>query len=248
MIIIFLMVIEIGAAKTGQFDSIESDETTEIIERPAGGQTIVYCRGRRNGRKSKTISSVIVNKILEKITESIRDSIAIRSVSDQILRAYAGETCGDLCVISADFESETIVVSRCTNCPVYCYSGGTLNEWNTPSEPIASSKGMHPSITEIPIQPGTVIVMLSEGILNAGHGISQDDDLEDIILSLAEDGNEQSADDMAAMLLQHAVRMDQNRPQDDMTAIVMKVKDYSPSFVRRVRLTCPVPKHSSIFD
>ncbi len=242
------MVIEIGAAKIGRYESVDSDETTEIIERPAGGQSIVYCSGKRNGNKSKTISSMIVNRILEKTAESFRDSTAIKSVSDQIFRDYSGDTSGDLCMFSADFESETIVVSRCARVPVYYYRHGVLNVWNTSSDQIGSSRGLHPSITEIPIEPGTVIVMLSEGILNAGESTGENGEIVDLISNIAEESSEFSADKMADFFLNQAVRLDQNKPHDDMTAIVMKVDNESRYLNRRIFMSCPVPKYQSIFD
>ncbi len=242
------MIIEIGAAKTNRYDSIDSEETTEIIERPSGGQSLVYCSGRHSGAKSKTISSLIVNRILEKITENFRDSTAIKSVSDLIFRAYSGETSGDLCMLSADFESDTIVVSRCTRFPVYYYRRGTLNVWNTPAEPIGSGKNLHPSITEIPIEPGTVIVMLSEGILSAGRSTGEDGEIVDLILNIAEESSEFTADKMADFFLQQAIRSDLNKPHEDMTAIVMKVDDQGERIRRRYFMTCPVPQYRSIFD
>ncbi len=242
------MVIEFGVAKNGRFDNLESDETTEIIERPTGGQSIVYCSGKLHSRKSKTISSVIANKVLVKTAESFRDSAAIKSVSDQIYREGIGKISGDFCMFSADFETGTIVISRCTGNPVYYYQRGTINVWDTPTQQIGSDKGIHPSITEIPIEAGTVIIMLSEGILNAGRTTDKTSDITDLILSAVEDREEESADALADFFLGCAIEMDENEPRDDMTAIVIKVSGDSAAHARRMLVTSPVPKYQSIFD
>ena len=242
------MVIEFGVAKTGRYDIEESDETTEIIERPAGGQTVVYCSGLRNGRKSKILSSVIANKVLEKTAESFKDSSAIKSVSDQVNREYAGEVCGNFCMFSADFETKTIVISRCTDLPVFYYQHGQFNVWDAKTHRIGSGKGIHPTITEIPIEAGTVIVMLSEGILRAGKSSGEKTDITDLILNVVEDSEEMSADQIANFFLGSAVTMDQNKPQDDMTAIVIKVSNNPAAHTRRMLLTSPVPRYRSIFD
>ena len=242
------MVIEFGVAKTGRYDIEESDETTEIIERPAGGQTVVYCSGLRNGRKSKILSSVIANKVLEKTAESFKDSSAIKSVSDQVNREYAGEVSGNFCMFSADFETETIVISRCTDLPVFYYQHGQFNVWDAKTHRIGSGKGIHPTITEIPIEAGTVIVMLSEGILRAGKSSGEKTDITDLILNVVEDSEEMSADQIANFFLGSAVTMDQNKPQDDMTAIVIKVSNNTAAHTRRMLVTIPVPRYRSIFD
>lgn len=242
------MVIEFGVAKTGRYDLEESDETTEIIERPMGGQTVVYCSGMRNGRKSKILSSVIANKVLEKTAESFKDSSAIKYVSDQIHREYAGEVSGDFCMFSADFETGTIVVSRCTGLPVFYYQHGQFNVWDSANHQFGSGKGLHPMITEIPIETGTVIVMLSEGILRAGKNTGEKTDITDLILNVIEDSEEMSADQIAGFFLGSASAMDENKPQDDMTAIVIKVSGNAEARARRMLVTSPVPRYRSIFD
>ncbi|MBQ4512014.1 MAG: SpoIIE family protein phosphatase [Anaerolineaceae bacterium] len=225
----------------------DSDETTEIIERPSGGESIIYCNGKRNGQPNKTISSIIVNRVLEKVAENFRDSTAIKSVSDQIYREHSGHICGDLCMISTDFQSETIVVSRCTNVPVYFYQRGFMDSWHTPAEQIGAVKVLHPSITEIPMEPGTTILMLSEGALNAGKNTMEADEIEDLILSTIEESSEFTADNMAEFFLKRAITLDSYKPQEDMTVIVLKVCSDSPSFSRKIFLTCPVPKYQSIY-
>lgn len=244
------MVVEFGVSKNGRYDSEESNETTEIIERPTGGQTVVYCSGKRNGQKSKILSSVIANKVLEKTTESFRDSSAVKYVSDQINREYAGEVSGSFCMFSADFDSETIVISRCTNIPVFYYQQGVLSVWNSVTQEIGSVKGLHPSITEIPIEPGTVVIMLSEGILRAGNESGKLSGITELLESFIEEREEESADRIADFFLRYATALDENKPQDDMTVIVIKIVNDSENQVhaRKMLVTCPVPKYQSIFD
>ena len=45
-----------------------------------------------------------------------------------------------------------------------------------------------------------------------------------------------------------ALGLDQDKPHDDMTAIVMKVDVETQFNNRRILMTCPVPKYQSIFD
>ena len=244
--IIAFMVVEIGVAKQGRINSPDNEETTEIIERPSGGESIIYCNGKRNGQSSKAISSVIVNRVLEKIAENFRDSTAVKSVSDQFYREHSGHVVGDLCMISTDFESRTIVVSRCADFPVYFYQRGLLDSWQSAAEKFGSVKSIRPSITEIPMEAGTTILMLSEGALNAGGNTMEEDEVEDLIFSTIEESVELPADLMAEFFLKRAITLDGYKPKEDMTVIVVKVCRDSPTFSRRILLTCPVPKYQSI--
>lgn len=244
--IILPMVIELGVAKQGRINSPDNDETTEIIERPSGGESIIYCNGKRNGQPSKIISSLIVNRVLEKVAEDFRDSTAVKSASDQIFREHSGHVCGDLCMISTDFQSRTIVVSRCADFPVYFYQRGTLDSWHSACEKFGAIKSIHPSITELPMEPGTTILMLSEGALNAGKNTLQEDEVEDLISITIEESVELSADLMAEFFLKRAITLDSYKPQKDMTVIVLKVCADTPAFSRRILMTCPVPKYSGL--
>lgn len=242
------MLIEIGVAKQGRITSPDNDETTEIIERPSGGESIIYCNGKRNGQPNKTLSSVIVNKVLEKVAEGFRDSTALKSVSDQIYREHSGHICGDLCMISTDFQSGTIVISRCTDVPVYFYQRGEIDSFRSASEQIGAVKTLHPSITEIEMEPGTIILMLSEGALNAGKNTMEAEEVEDLIFSTVEESSEFSADRIAEFFLNRSITLDSYKPKEDMTVIVLKILSNSNSSARRVFMTCPVPQYRSIYE
>lgn len=96
------------------------------------------------------------------------------------------------------------------------------------------------------MEPGTTIVMLSHGALNAGKNIlSNDDEVEDLILSTIEESIDLSADLMAEFFLKRAITLDSYKPREDMTVIVLKVCGDNPAFTRRLLLTCPVPKYQS---
>ena len=242
------MVIEIGVAKQERVTSPDNDETTEIIERPSGGESVIYCNGKRNGQPNKALSSIIVNRVLEKVAEGFRDSTALKSVSDQIFREHSGHICGDLCMFSTDFQSGTIVVSRCTDIPVFYYQRGVFDSWRTQAEQIGASKTMHPSITEIQMEPGTIVLMLSEGAFNAGKNTLEADEVEDLILSTIEESADLSADLIADFFLKRAITLDGYKPKEDMTVIILKVCGDSPAFSRRIFMTLPIPKYNSMFD
>lgn len=234
------MEIQFGVAKTSCHTREESYETCEFIERPSGGQSLLFCEGFHNDAKGKTASSIIVNKIMAKIAEGQRDSVAIRTVSDQIFRDHVGMLAGSFSMISADFETDTIAVSRCTAAPIYYYQRGMLNIWDHENPQIGSRKDVHPSITEIPFEPGTLIVMPSSGVLKAGELYGWQPDLFTLISDIAEEGSEMNARQIADMILAEAIYADQNKPHDDMAVSVLRVYDSVPNPVRYMHVTIPL--------
>ena len=123
-----------------------------------------------------------------------------------------------------------------------------MDAWRTPADRLGAVKSLHPSITEIPMEPWNTILMLSEGALNAGKNTMEEDEVEDLILSTIEESYELSADQIAEFFLKRAITMDSYKPKEDMTVIVLKVCSDSPSFSRKIYVTWPVPKYQSIFE
>lgn len=235
------MEIQIGIAKTSRFDRPFSQESFETTERPAGGETVVFCDGMSDGLKDKTWSAIFVNKTIGMIAEGHRDSIAIKTISNQIFHEQAGNVEGKLGVISADLSTRTVVTSRCMSTPVYYYQRGVLDEWVNGCRNVGSGKSVSPCVTEIPMEPGTLVVMLSDGAYYAGRDYQRQIDVPSLIQGVIDESSELNARIIADFILAQAIAYDQNKPMDDMSVIVMKIARCNPSHVRRMMFTVPIP-------
>jgi hypothetical protein len=100
-------------------------------------------------------------------------------------------------------------------------------------------RNIRPAITEVPLRAGTTIVMYTDGISQAGskYGHSLD------ICSMTQaylDEQEPSAQYVADSLLGHALRLDQNEPNDDMSVVVLRVISKQTDNIRRMGIRLPV--------
>ncbi len=118
------MELRIAVAKINNAFSAKSGDTVEIIERPNGGISAVLADGQANGKGNKGISTMISHRVIGNISEGVRDGSAIRAVSSRIFAEHNGMVQADLTVISADMQSNTVLISRNNPVPVFIVSEG----------------------------------------------------------------------------------------------------------------------------
>jgi len=235
------MELTIGVAKLGRFGKEESAETVDVIERPSGGGfTIIMSDGLVNRVESKAVSFFVVNKISSLITEGVRDSTAIRATSDQLFTNYGGTSQSLLNLISVDLVTDTIVISRNNPHLVYYYIRGDFHEWRNDSSPIGTAKHIQPSITEIPIENGAIIIVASDGVFKAGHLYGQEINLQMLVNAMVEDDNITDVQQIADFIINQALLLDQGQAQNDMSVMILRISDDRQTLVRRSNYLFPI--------
>ena len=227
------MELRLAVAKTDRFRSGTTGDTVETTERPNGGISIVLADGQKDGQVSKAISTMVSHKVIEYITQGCRDSMAIRSASNNIFMAYEGKVSANLNVLSADLQTNTIVISRNNPVPVFLITEGQVDILDEESSPIGDEMDICPSIVELAIIPEMLIIMISDGVYYAGQPEIDEMDILTIIEALVEE-QEPSAKEIADTLLSRAIRLDNNRPKDDMSVIVMLISPHPTDNIRRM--------------
>jgi serine phosphatase RsbU (regulator of sigma subunit) len=238
------MEIQIAVAKTNKYAVSESGDTLEVVERPNGGMSIVLADGQTSGRGAKTISTMVVRKVISLLAEGVRDGAAARAASDYLYTERYGKVSATLNILSADLQSGTLVITRNNPAPIFLARGETIECIESESSPIGTSRNIRPAITEIALEDWTSIVLYTDGILHAGDRYGQKLDICTVLDSLLEDQNP-SAQDIADTLLSHAIQMDQGRPNDDMSVVVLRVLPYESDLIRRMTVRLPVIYHAS---
>jgi serine phosphatase RsbU (regulator of sigma subunit) len=98
---------------------------------------------------------------------------------------------------------------------------------------------VRPVISEIEIETGLTIVIYTDGLMHAGERRGQPMDVCEVIRSLVEE-QEPTPQELADALLGYAVRLDENRPADDISVLVLKVMPLSGDDVRRMSIRLPL--------
>jgi len=236
--------LQVAVSKIGKYSTSESGDSVEMIERPQGGLSVVLADGQRSGRAAKLISNIAVRKILSLLSDGVRDGAAARAAHDYLRTIRQGQVSAEVSMISADLETETIVVSRNSRCPVLLvqlddgvWQSRLIDE---PGEPMGIHTRTKPIITEFAIRQDIYVVLFSDGILAAGVRRGVTFDIEEFVCQRL-NGEPVEALVLADAILARAVELDEGRPADDASVIVLMVRPVTNGdTVRRMTVRFPI--------
>lgn len=227
------MELKLAIAKIDKYGEKSSGETVEVVERINGGLSIVLGDGLIDGVNKKAISNYISHRVIEQISNGVNDGAAIRLASNQIFTEYKGRVQGNLNVISADLQSNRIIISSNSPVPFFLYDDEIIDCLSTDSEPLGGRENLSPSIVELQIRPDMAIVVFSDGVFNSWKNQLNDVNICTVIESLIREQN-LSARQIAESLINHAIRLDNGRPSDSMSVIVIMIFPLSTDKIRRM--------------
>ncbi len=233
------MEIQLSVAKAIKYASVESGDTLEVVERPMGGVSVVLVDGRDSGQNAKSISSMVVRKVISLLADGVRDGAAARAASDYLFMERGGTSSVYMNILSADLQTQTIVISRNNPTPVFIAQGNHVECVSSESLGVGHTRNIRPAITEVPLREGTTIVMYTDGIAQAGARFGHSLDICSMTQAYL-DEQEPSAQYVADSLLGHALRLDQNEPNDDMSVVVLRVISKESDNIRRLGIRLPV--------
>jgi serine phosphatase RsbU (regulator of sigma subunit) len=233
------MEIRIAVAKINKYATSESGDTLEVVERPNGGVSVVLADGQTSGKGAKAVSSLVVRKVIGLLADGVRDGAAARAASDYLFTERNGKVSACLNILSADLQTGTLVISRNNPAPVFVASGERIECLSAESPPIGTSRNIRPAITEFQLEAGMTVVLYTDGIVYAGDRYGLSLDVCTLLEALLEDQNP-SSQDIADTLLNEAIRLDQGRPNDDMSVVVLRVSSLTTDQIRRMTVLLPV--------
>lgn len=235
------MEIQIAVAKTNKYASSESGDTSEVVERPNGGMSVVLSDGQTSGRGAKTISTMVVRKVIALLAEGVRDGAAARAASDYLYTERSGKVSACLNILSADFQTGTLVITRNNPAPIFIARGDQIECLSSESSAIGTSRNIRPAILEMQLEIGITAVIYTDGLVNAGERYGQSLDVCTLLKAHLEEQSP-SSQEIANSLLSEAIRIDQGRPNDDMSVVVLRVVNGQDDQIRQMAIRFPVPQ------
>jgi len=233
------MHLDIAVAKVRKYAVPESGDTIETIERPGGGISIVVVDGQRSGRSAKVISNMVARKAVSLLAEGVRDGAVARAAHDYLYTQRAGKVSATLNIASVDLESRTLVLSRNSHCPIVVAQDGEPRLLDEPSNPVGVHKGTKPVIAEIPLAPATIVVIYTDGLIAAGERTGQSLDVLQAMRELIP--HHLTARQIARDLLDRALALDEHRPADDISLVVLTISKFDQrNDVRWLNVSMPL--------
>lgn len=232
------MEIQIGAAKINKYASSDSGDTLEVVERPNGGLSIVLADGQRSGKSAKRISNMVVRKVVSLLAEGVRDGAAARAASDYLFAERSGKVLSTLNIISIDLQSKTLVISRNNPAPMVIIQSGDIRILDQESQPVGVYRNTRPAIDQIPLEENLTVIAFSDGLVHAGDRSGEKIEMSTIFNEIVVANL--SAQDICDRLLAKALELDENRPVDDISVVVVQVLPKQGDIVRRLSVRLPI--------
>ena len=233
------MEVQIAVAKINKYAVSESGDTLEVVERPNGGLSVVLADGQSSGRGAKAISLMVVRKVIGLLAEGVRDGAAARAASDALYTDKQGKVISTLNIASVDLRSGTLVLTRNNPAPMFICRGERIDILDETSMPLGTSRNIRPLITEVAIEPGLIVVIYTDGLVHAGTRRGMPMDVGAMLHSVLE-AQDPTPQELADLLLAQAVSLDDNRPADDISVLVLKVTARVGDNVRRMAVRLPL--------
>ncbi|MFM9108861.1 MAG: SpoIIE family protein phosphatase [Chloroflexota bacterium] len=233
------LLIDIGVAKTNKYATRESGDTVEIVERPAGGLTVVIADGQGSGRAAKTLSQMAASRAVEAIKHGARDEAAAALVNDH-LRAYRhGQVSASVTLLSFDLAAGMILAARFGDGALgWRAAGGDLGLLDA-GPPAGLNAGAEPALGRWPLAAGWAGALCTDGIVQAGRRTGEPAGT--TLLETAF-GPGTAAQQAADEILGAALALDGGKPGDDMAIVVALVSGWDGDVaVRRMGVQVQAP-------
>jgi len=231
--------VRIAVSKVRKYATSESGDTVEIVERPNGGLSVVLADGQSSGRGAKAISNLVVRKVISLLAEGVRDGAAARAASDYLYTERGGKVSATLNILSVDKQTNTLVITRNNPAPVLLVRNEMLQVLDDQCTPVGLYRDTRPVISEVELEPGLIAVMYTDGLVHAGSRSGENMDVIACLEAILEE-EEPSPQMIADDLLETAVRLDQGRPSDDISVVVLCVTSHVGDNVRRMSVRLPL--------
>ncbi len=235
-----MLEVQIAVAKTHKYASRESGDTVEVVERPHGGLSVLLVDAQGSGPAAKTLSNLIVSRGVSLIKEGARDGAVARAVHDYLYTLRGGRVSAALTIVSVDLQSRSLLVSRNDACPAYFFSQGGVEIHDQPVEPIGIHLRTKPVITERPLAEHLGVVVVSDGVAQAGTYRGHSLDIPALLKNLIAEGWPETPA-LADTLLERAIALEEGRPHDDATVVVVAIVPVSEEEMPVRRLVTRFP-------
>jgi len=237
------MEVKLAVAKVNKYATSESGDSVEVVERPLGGISVVMADGQSSGKGAKQISSLVVRKVISLLSEGVRDGAAARAASDYLFTERKGKVSSTLNIVSIDLQTATMVITRNNPLPVLIASGNEICAFDDECSPIGLYRDTRPLISEVPLEAGLTVVLFTDGLVHAGSRSGENLDIQTFLRAIIEDDVDEeqcTPQEIANSLLTHAVHLDQGRPVDDISVVVIRVTSHESDSVRRMTVDLPL--------
>ncbi len=212
--------IETGAVQRGK-ESVCGDSFT-IAVLPQGQHLAALSDGMGVGEKAYHQSRSAV-RLLENLLNCGYDKeMALETINSVLFLSSAAESFTTLDMLIVDLFTAEADFIKIAAAPSFIKRGGEIEIINSNSLPIGVFQSLDISNEKKPLSPGDMVIMVSDGVAEAGRGKTD----KSWLLNYLQVLNETDPQSMAELIIDQALKMGPGKPVDDMTVIIVRI-DYN---------------------
>jgi serine phosphatase RsbU (regulator of sigma subunit) len=104
---------------------------------------------------------------------------------------------------------------------------------------VGRKRGTRPQITELPLHLGTTVIVYTDGLKMAGARSTPIFDIPQAVRALRGEAVLDAAQ-LANQLLKRALELDDGRPRDDISVLVLRIVDSQGDGIRQMNVSIPI--------
>ncbi|RAI85055.1 stage II sporulation protein E [Paenibacillus pabuli] len=216
-----------GVAAAAKGGDVMSGDSFSTVELGNGTFAVALSDGMGNGERARMESSAALN-ILEQLLQSGMDEkLAIKSVNSVLMLRSPEEMYATVDMALIDEYTAETTFMKIGSTPSFIKRGQEVIQVSASNLPIGIIKDIEVDLVTLQLQPGDVLIMMTDGIYDApGYAVNKELWMKRLIQEIDSDDPQEVAD----CLLESVIRYQQHEIYDDMTVIVGKIEHYRPEW------------------
>lgn len=213
-----------SAAKGGGFISGDSYCYMNL---GTGKYAVAISDGMGNGQRAQEESSAALKLIRRLLQAGMNEQIAVETVNSILFLRSADEMFATIDLAMVDLNSAVGRFMKIGSTPGFVKRGKEILQISAANPPIGILDHIDAEPIEMPLFPGDLVIMFTDGIYDAPRHAANKDVLMRRLISEIQTKDPQ---DFADCLLEKVIRYHHGEIKDDMTVVVFKVEHYTPEW------------------
>jgi len=214
--------LSVGYATSAQADGQPCGDTVTAVQLPQGRYFLALADGMGHGAAAQAESRSAVELMEDFLMARFEPEAALHGVNEMLLKNSCAERFSTMDLMLADLESGSLRVMKIGAVPSYIKRGRRVIRVGGDALPMGIVERVKPSVTQLQLQDGDVLMMVSDGVMDAVGG--EEGWLQAALLTA-----DARAPEAAARKIMEAAR-EVGRHRDDMTVCLVRVMERGRAF------------------
>jgi stage II sporulation protein E len=214
--------LSIGIAKEKKQSSEMSGDSNINMKLDDGKVLVALSDGMGSGKEAKKSSELAIKMIKRLLGAGFEKDVALELINSIIAAKSENDSFATLDISVFDLFTGNIEFIKNAACPTYIKNGKNVEVINAISLPAGILTNVDSVVFDKDIKPGDIIVMCTDGIIEANkEALNKEEWIKELLSQISIDNPQKIADIILKEAIDHSVGI----TKDDMTVIVAKVSE-----------------------